>query len=264
MELDLSTIKDFLDEKADYYNRPEFIETDPVQIPHRYSFREDIEIAGFLTAVIAWGGRKSILKSAREMMRRMGDTPYDFVISHREHDLEHLDGFVYRTFQAEDFRVFIRALKDIYLNKGGLEGIFKRYQSEHSLQPAIHRLKTEFFSVPHPVRTRKHLPDPCRGSAAKRINLFLRWMVRCDGRGVDFGLWKDISPSILSCPLDVHSGRVARALGLLQRTQNDAKAVVELDESLRRLDPQDPVRYDFALFGLGVFEGSFGDLVVFS
>ena len=248
-------LKVFLDEKADLYNRPSFIELDPISIPHRYSDKRDIEIAGFLAATIAWGNRKMILRSADRLMNLMEDSPYDFIINHRESDLERMDKFVHRTFNSEDLIYFIHGLRHIYLKKGGLENIFEIHKTDSSLQPAIHELKNIFFELPHNRRTEKHVSDPFKGSAAKKINMFLRWMVRKDKRGVDFGIWESISPSILSCPLDVHSGNVARKLGLLTRRQNDVKAVTELDTNLREMDSEDPVRYDFALFGLGVSEG---------
>lgn len=254
MALPLDELKDFLDAKAAQYNHPDFIELDPIQIPHLYSEREDIEIAGFLTSTISWGKRASIIKSAHKMMNLMGNSPYDFLLNHREKHLKRIDGFVHRTFNSTDFLYFIYALKHLYRNKEGLEGVFQQHQTETSLQPAIHHLKKEFFSLPHPVRTLKHLPDPLKGSAAKRINMFLRWMIRKDHVGVDFGVWESISASNLSCPLDVHTGRVARKLGLLTRTQNDSRAVEELDHVLRSFDPLDPVKYDFALFGLGMDE----------
>ncbi len=254
MELNLEQLRDFLDAKVLQYNNPNFIELDPVQIPHLYSVKEDIEISGFLAATISWGNRTSIIKSARRMMELMGDSPYDFIMSHSDNDLRKIEGFVHRTFNSTDFLTFISALKFLYKDRNGLEGVFTDYKTSESLQPAIHQLKKQFFSIPHLPRTRKHLSDPLAGSAAKRINMFLRWMVRKDDAGVDFGIWKVISPSILSCPLDVHSGNVARSLGILQRKQNDAKAVKELDEVLRSFDPVDPVKYDFALFGLGVFK----------
>lgn len=247
-------LKEFLDQRVDCYNKPSFIGLDPVSIPHRFTRREDIEISGFLAATIAWGNRVAILRSADRMMEIMGHTPYDFVINHHDEDLKCIDGCIHRTFFAEDFIYFIEALKYIYLEKGGMEPVFSRYQTSDSLQPAIHEFRRIFFELPHNVRTERHVSDPFKGSAAKKINMFLRWMVRRDDRGVDFGLWRSISPSVLSCPLDVHSGNVARKLGLLKRKQSDAKAVTELDASLRALDPVDPVRYDFALFGLGVFE----------
>jgi len=252
--LEIDEMREFLNEKVQAYNHPDFIELDPIQIPHLYRDKEDIEIAGFLTATIAWGNRVSIIRSAHKMMDLMGNSPYDFVLNHREKHLEKFDGFVHRTFSSTDFLYFIYALRYLYQKKDGLEGVFAKHQSATSLQAAIHHLKKEFFALPHPARTLKHLPDPLKGSAAKRINMFLRWMVRSDHAGVDFGLWKTISPSKLSCPLDVHTGTIARKLGLLKRKQNDARAVFELDLVLRSFDPEDPVKYDFALFGLGVSE----------
>ena len=250
-----SELQSFLDEKVLQYNTPDFIESDPVQIPHLFSQKEDIEIAGFLASSIAWGNRKMIIKNSHKMMELLGNSPYDFVMSHNDYQLEKLEGFVHRTFNSDDFKHFIKALKHIYINKGGLENIFIQNQTETSLQPAIHALHEIFFEIPHLTRTRKHVADPNKGSVSKRINMCLRWFVRNDNAGVDLGIWKGISPSKLSCPLDVHSGNVARKLGLLTRKQNDGKALTELDSKLRELDPNDPVKYDFALFGLGVFEG---------
>lgn len=249
-----SELKSFLDFKVEQYNTPEFITTDPIQIPHHFNKKEDIEIAGFLTATISWGNRKSILKNANSLMESMDNAPYDFVINHKEKDLISLENFVHRTFNGIDLQYFIQALKNIYLNHQGLEGIFSNYAEVDSLQFSIHQFKKVFFELPHLPRTEKHVSDPLKNSAAKRINMFLRWMVRKDNANVDFGLWKQIKPSQLSCPLDVHSGNTARKLGLLKRKQNDAKALKELDSNLRKLDPKDPVKYDFALFGLGVFE----------
>ncbi len=254
-KLKKSELKEFLDQRSDIYNRLSFIELDPVSIPHRFTSREDIEIAGFLAATIAWGNRVSILRSADRMLSLMGNSPYDFVINHRDSDLKGINGCIHRTFFAEDFIYFIEALKHIYTEMGGMEPVFARYQTSDSLQPAIHEFRRIFFELPHNARTERHVSDPFKGSAAKKINMFLRWMVRRDDRGVDFGLWASVSPSILSCPLDVHSGNVARKLGLLNRKQSDAKAVSELDKVLRSMDREDPVKYDFALFGLGVFEG---------
>lgn len=250
-----SELHSFLEEKVGQYNHPNFIESDPIQIPHLFTSKEDIEIAGFLSATIAWGNRKMIIKNAHRMMDLMGNAPYDFVLSHQENDLERLQDFVHRTFNGQDFTAFIVGLKHIYQNHDGLESVFAKHQSDNSLQKSIHEFKKIFFEVDHQYRTQKHVSDPLNNSAAKRINMFLRWMVRDDNRGVDFGLWKTISPSLLSCPLDVHSGNVARKLGLLTRKQNDGKALFELDTQLRLLDEKDPVKYDFALFGLGVFEG---------
>lgn len=248
-------LKDFLDSKVIQYNTIDFIEADPISVPHRYSLKEDVEIAGFLASTIAWGNRKMITKNGHRMMDLLGNSPFDFVMNHNEWQLERLDGFVHRTFNSDDFKYFINALKHIYTNKGGLENIFTQNQTETSLQPAIHIFNKAFFEIPHQTRTRKHIADPYKGSVAKRINMCLRWFVRNDNSGVDLGIWKGISPSKLSCPLDVHSGNVARKLGLLERKQNDGKALSELDSNLRFLDPTDPVKYDFALFGLGIFEG---------
>jgi uncharacterized protein (TIGR02757 family) len=252
--LDRSVLKDFLEAKVIEFNTPAFIENDPISIPHRYSLKEDIEISGFLAASIAWGNRNMITKNGHRMMDLMGNSPYDFVINHKDHHLEKLVGFVHRTFNSNDFIHFVKALQYIYVRKDGLEGIFDKFQTENSLQPAIHQLNQVFFEIPHLDRTKKHISDPSNGSAAKKINMFLRWVIRNDNAGVDFGIWKSISKSKLSCPLDVHSGNVARKLGLLDRKQNDSKALLELDSNLRLLDPNDPVKYDFALFGLGIFE----------
>jgi uncharacterized protein (TIGR02757 family) len=247
-------IKAFLDEMVVKYNNPGFIESDPISIPHQYELKEDIEISGFLAATIAWGNRKMIIKNSLKLMNLMGNSPYDFVMNHTEDQMRRFDGFVHRTFNQTDLIFFFKALKNIYLYKGGLEAVFCRSVTDSSTQPAIHNFKQEFFSLPHPIRTLKHVSDPAKGSAAKKINMFLRWMIRNDNCGVDFGIWKSVSPGQLSCPLDVHSGNVARKLGLLTRQQNDSKALEELDSNLRLMDKNDPVKYDFALFGLGVFE----------
>jgi uncharacterized protein (TIGR02757 family) len=247
-------LKDFLDEKVATYNRPGFITWDPIQIPHRFTKKEDIEIAGFLAATMAWGNRKSIINNATNLLERMDHSPYEFVIHHTASDEKRLEGFVHRTFQEVDLLYFLKALRHLYTKHGGLEAVFSRFSKEEPLQPAIHQFKKLFFSLPHAARTQKHISDPMKNSAAKRINMFLRWMVRNDNAGVDFGIWRTLSPAQLSCPLDVHSGNVARKLGLLHRKQNDAKAVAQLDAALRRFDANDPVKYDFALFGLGAFE----------
>jgi uncharacterized protein (TIGR02757 family) len=245
-------LKSFLDFKSQHYESEFFIAHDPIQIPHQFSKKEDIEIAGFLTATIAWGNRVSILKSAEKMMDIMEGAPHDFVLHHKTKDLNNFRGFVHRTFNEEDIQYFIRSLSNIYKHHGGLEDVFS--DGEIQIQERIHRFKQIFFKLNHLPRTQKHVSDPLRGSAAKRINMFLRWMVRSNEKGVDFGLWKKISPSMLSIPLDVHTGNVARKLKLLKRKQNDAKALQSLDLSLRKFDPDDPVKYDFALFGLGAFE----------
>ncbi len=247
-------IKSFLDFKAEQYNNTGFIDSDPIQIPHKFRKKEDIEISGFLTATIAWGNRKSILNNAAGLMDLLDNAPYDFVMNHEESDLTGLENFVHRTFNGRDLQFFIHSLKNIYSYHGGMEEIFSSHALHNDLQPAIHEFRKIFFEPEHPERTRKHVSDPFKNSAAKRINMFLMWMVRKDKAGVDLGVWSKIKASQLSCPLDVHSGNTARKLGLLTRKQNDARALSELDNSLRKFDPIDPVRYDFALFGLGVFE----------
>jgi uncharacterized protein (TIGR02757 family) len=247
-------LKSFLDEKVFVYNNPKFIQSDPIQVPHQFQRKEDIEIAAFLTAIIAWGNRKSIITNATRMMEIMGNSPYDFVMDYTPEKKHLCNGFVHRTFNEQDFAYFIKGLKHIYKNHQGLEAVFAKNAHKNSLQPAIHEFKKVFFEPLHLKRTQKHISDPYKGSAAKRINMFLRWMVRKDKKGVDFGIWDTLDAAVLSCPLDVHSGKVARKLRLLTRKQNDAKAVAELDKNLRNLDPKDPVKYDFALFGLGVFE----------
>lgn len=246
-------LKEFLDEKVLTYNNLDFIDSDPIQIPHRFSLKEDIEIIGFLAATIAWGNRKMIIKNASRMTELLGNSPYDFVMNHTEDDLDNFDGFVHRTFNAEDFKFFIKSLKNIYQNHNGLEAVLSTKEDDN-YKLAIHNFKQIFFEIPYLDRTLKHVSDPLKNSASKRINMFLRWMVRDNKTGVDFGIWKTHSPAHLHCPLDVHSGNVARKLGILKRKQNDWKALVELDTILRKFDKHDPVKYDFALFGLGVFE----------
>lgn len=249
-----SELKEFLDEKVLLYNHQNFIETDPIQIPHKFSLKEDIEIAGFLVATIAWGNRKSIINNGYKLMDLMGNSPYDFVMNFSGNNSEAFSNFVHRTFNNEDLLYFLKSLQNIYANHGGLENVFSKYAEKDSMQPAIHHFKKTFFELPHFPRSQKHISDPLKNSAAKRINMFLRWMVRNDNAGVDFGIWNTISPSQLSCPLDVHTGNIARKLKILKRKQNDGKALAELDLALRKLDRKDPVKYDFALFGLGAFE----------
>jgi uncharacterized protein (TIGR02757 family) len=253
MKLNKGELKEFLDEKADKYNRPFFIESDPISVPHRYSKKEDIEIAGFLSATIAWGQRTTIIKNANKLMNLMDDSPYEFIIKAKEKDLLKFEGFVHRTFNSTDVVFFIRALQNIYLKHGGLENVFNTHEKNDILKHSIIHFRNVFFSIPYPPRTKKHISNPEDNSSAKRICMYLRWMARKDKKGVDFGLWK-LPSKHLMCPLDVHSGNVARKLGLLKRTQNDWKAVEELTAKLREMDPKDPVKYDFALFGLGAFE----------
>ncbi|WP_299016522.1 TIGR02757 family protein [uncultured Polaribacter sp.] len=247
-------LKIFLDEKVALYNKPNFIESDPIQIPHLFTKKEDIEIAAFLTAIISWGNRTMIIRNANKMMELLEQSPHDFIINHTNKDLKSFENFVHRTFNFIDFQQFVKSLKHIYIHHDGLESALSIKDTTTTYQTAIHNFKQIFFEVPHEQRTQKHISDPLKNSAAKRINMFLRWMVRNDKTGVDFGVWKTHNPAHLSCPLDVHSGNVARKLKLLTRKQNDWKAVAELDKNLRKLDKLDPVKYDFALFGLGVFE----------
>ena len=252
--MDQRELKEFLDEKVMLYNNPSFIESDPIQIPHLFSKKEDIEISGFLTAIISWGNRKMIIRNALKMMELLDNAPYDFIINHQKSDLKPFKKFVHRTFNSEDLYQFIQSLEHIYKKHQGLEKTLAIIGEKTTYIEAIHNLKKIFFEIPHLQRTKKHISDPLKNSAAKRINMFLRWMVRNDQTGVDFGIWKTHNAANLSCPLDVHSGNVARKLALLSRKQNDWKAVTELDTNLRILDHEDPVKYDFALFGLGVFE----------
>lgn len=247
-------LKIFLDEKVALYNNPKFIASDPIQIPHLFSKKEDIEIIAFLTAIISWGNRTMIIRNANKMVELLENSPHDFIMNHKEKDLKTFENFVHRTFNFIDFQQFIKSLQHIYTFHNGLEQVLSIKDNTNNYQTAIHNFKQIFFEIKHQPRTLKHISDPLKNSAAKRINMFLRWMVRNDKAGVDFGIWQTHNPAHLSCPLDVHSGNVARKLKLLTRKQNDWKAVAELDKKLRKLDIKDPVKYDFALFGLGVFE----------
>jgi uncharacterized protein (TIGR02757 family) len=246
-------LKDFLDFKVLEFNRPEFIELDPISIPHRFDQKEDIEISAFLTATISWGNRKAILKAANDLMSLMGNSPFDFIMNANSNQICRVSKFYYRTFNGSDLDYFILSLKNFYENHGGLELIFSNNSNEF-LHDSISNFRSIFFELPHLNRTRKHVSNPDTGSAAKRIHMMLRWLIRKDDKGVDLGIWKNISQSSLSIPLDLHSGNTARKLGLLTRKQNDLKAVMELDSICRYFDPADPAKYDFALFGLGVNE----------
>lgn len=246
---------DLLEDSHERFNRPDFIEDDPVGIPHRFDRKEDIEIAGFLAALIAWGRREMIIRSANSLMERMDHSPFDFVMNAKEEELERMNGFVHRTFNQEDAKTLIRSLRFAYEQHGGLERIFSAGITEEStsIGDAILHARKILTSAPDFLpRTGKHLANPAKGSSAKRLSMYLRWMVRKDKRGVDFGIWKEIPAALLICPLDVHTGNVGRQLGLLTRKQNDWKAALELTENLRTFCPQDPVKYDFSLFGLGV------------
>lgn len=255
-ELTGEELKDFLDEKAAEFNSPRFIETDPISIPHLFSKKEDIELIGFLTAIISWGQRPTILKNARQLALWMDDAPHDFILNFRKEDLKPFRHFVHRTFNNLDIIAFLYSLQHIYQHHDGLEKAFSTGMAgeNDTLKDAISNFKQLFFAIKHPLRTEKHISDPAKNSSAKRICMYLRWMVRNDGKGVDFGIWKSIKPSQLYTPLDLHSGATARNLGLLIRKQDDWKAVAELTGNLRVLDAADPVKYDFALYGLGVFE----------
>jgi uncharacterized protein (TIGR02757 family) len=252
---DRAALKELLDAAYDRYACPGFITDDPIHIPRRFAQREDAEIIGFLTATIAWGQRRTIIANANKLVALFDEAPYDFILHADATELKRLDGFVHRTFNGVDLRHFIRGLRHVYAKHGGLEEAFLEDGELGDMATAISRFKGRFFEPRHQPRTQKHVADPGKGSNAKRINMYLRWMVRPDDRGVDLGLWKRITPAQLMVPLDVHTGRVGRELGLLKRTQDDWKAVEELTAALRAFDPKDPVKYDIALFALGVEAG---------
>ena len=273
VKLKSEELKEFLEEKYDKYNRIDFIGSDPISIPHQFIKKEDIEIAGFLAATIAWGQRVTIIKN--RLIKLMNNSPFDFIMNAKEKDFKRFADFKHRTFNSVDVIFFLKSLKNIYQKHGGLQNVFNLQEKrlsmiEYNVQNAITNFRDVFFSIPYPARTTKHISNPSENSSAKRLCMYLRWMVRKDKRGVDFGLWSKsdfligdkmhqlknsyISSPLLKCPLDVHSGNVARKLGLLNRTQNDWKAVEELTNNLKKFDASDPVKYDFALFGLGVFE----------
>ena len=256
-------LKTYLDELVNRYNVPGFIPKDPISIPHQFDSKEDIEIMGFFAASFAWGNRTTILNKCNELTGLMDGAPYEFITQHKESDLKRFLNFRHRTFQATDTLYFIKGLHWLYTERDGLEWAFcegVRPTDEHVGNGLI-RFHELFFSLPDaPQRTRKHVATPLRKSTCKRLNMFLRWMVRSDGGDVDFGSWKHIRPDQLLCPIDTHVNRIARALGLIKRKQTDWLAVLELTESLRELDPTDPVKYDFALFGLGLEDRTFGGL----
>lgn len=247
-------LRDLLDGAVRRYNTPEFVAGDPICIPHSFARVQDREIMGFWAAMLAWGQRKTIIQSARRLVELMDDAPYAFVVGHEEHDRERFLTFKHRTFQATDTLYFLEFFQNYYRRFDSLETAFSRHllPGDATVENALIGFHRDFFDHPWaPERTRKHVATPERGSTCKRLNMFLRWMVRRDASGVDFGLWHSIRPAQLLIPLDVHVERVARRLGLLQRPQTDWKAVLELTENLRAFAPDDPVRYDFALFGLG-------------
>jgi uncharacterized protein (TIGR02757 family) len=249
--------KRLLDKWVEQYGNIDFIPDDPISVPHRYSRREDIEISGLMTALISWGTRKAILKTARDWMKSMDDAPFDFVMNSSAQEQRMMKTQIYRTFQGEDMEDLLHALRQIYRTHRTLEDLFVEGFEKGEAMHGISEFRRAMLSHGHHPHFEKHLANPLSGSAAKRINMYLRWMVRKDRNGVDFGIWDNISMAQLSIPLDVHSGNVARSLGLLKRAQNDWKAVMELDTALRSMDPNDPVKYDFALFGAGVSSGHF-------
>ena len=249
-------ILELLNKKVKEYNRPKFIETDPISIPHQFTSKKDIEISAYLTSIISWGRRPAILKSANRLMDIMEHEPYNFLMNAGKTELKQLEGFVYRTFNADDCLFAIEALKNLYSAFDSMEELANiSFSKNNNIKDVIIGIRRELLNTTHLKRSEKHFANPESGSAAKRTNMFLRWMIREDHEGVDFGIWKTLPQSALMIPLDVHSGNTARALGLLTRKQNDWKAVEELTSNLRKFDVSDPVKYDFALFGIGVFEG---------
>ncbi|MBK7147527.1 MAG: TIGR02757 family protein [Bacteroidetes bacterium] len=249
-------IYELLERKYKEYDSASFIEADPISVPHRFSKKQDIEIAAFFSATIAWGNRKSIITSANKLMNLMGNAPYDFILHHRDNDLKNLLEFKHRTFNATDTLYFVEFLKQHYSKHDSLEAAFLQSGIRNSQFETLSHFHHYFFSLDDsPTRTRKHIATPARGSTCKRLNMFLRWMVRKDKNGVDFGLWKKIKPAQLLIPLDVHVDRTARKLGLITRKQTDWETVVELTENLKQFDSKDPVKYDYALFGLSVLDG---------
>lgn len=252
----MDDLRNFLERKYRQYGGRIFIDNDPITIPHRFAQKEDIEIAGFLTATIAWGQRKTIIRNASLLMEWMDNAPGDFMKNSHKSDLQTFKRFVHRTFQGEDCYFFIDRLRQLYQQGQSLEGIFgDGYRQSGDMAGAIGYFRKLFFDVPHPKRSEKHISNPSRNAAAKRLNMFLRWMVRSAEESVDFGIWNTIPASVLMCPLDVHTAAVSRKLGLLGRKQQDWKAVEELTRSLKKLDYNDPVKYDIPLFALGAFEG---------
>jgi uncharacterized protein (TIGR02757 family) len=255
--MNIQDLKKFLDRKVDEYNRPSFILNDPISVPHRFSKKQDIEIAGFFAAIFAWGNRTTIIQKSTELMGLMNNAPHEFCLNHDEEGLKRLTRFRHRTFNATDLLYFVSFLKFHYSRNESLETAFTQWMGneDETLEKALNGFYHYFFSLEDPpARTRKHIASPEKNSGCKRLSMFLRWMVRKDGSGVDFGIWQHISPAQLICPVDLHVARVAKRFGLLTRNQTDWPAALELTAHLRKLDKQDPVKYDFALFGLGVIE----------
>ncbi|MDD2387727.1 MAG: TIGR02757 family protein [Bacteroidales bacterium] len=249
-KLNKDELFDFLEGKYIKFANPKFIQNDPIKIPHSFSKKEDIEISGFIAATIAWGQRKSIIKNSKHFIELMDDSPYEFIMGYAENDLKRFDNAVHRTFNGEDLKFFVKSLRNIYTKYGSPENLF----ASDNLFDGLAKFHQAFFEIPFLQRTKRHVANVNTGSAAKRLNMYLRWMVRNDNKGVDFGIWKNIKPAQLYIPLDLHTGRISRMLGLLERKQDDWKAVLELTQKLREFDKNDPVKYDFALFGVGVNE----------
>jgi len=251
----MDNLKSFLDSKNAQYNRPEFIQNDPVSIPHLFTKKQDIEIMGFWAATLAWGQRVTIINKCKELIGLMDGAPYDFIMNHEEVDLKKLLKFKHRTFNDIDTLYFIAFFRYHYSNFDSLEDAFVASDSPNGVEESLNHFRKYFFSLPdHPHRTMKHVSSPSQKSTCKRLNMFLRWMVRKDDCGVDFGIWKKLKPADLICPCDLHVDRVSRNLGLITRKQTDWQTAIELTERLREFDPMDPVKYDFALFGLGIEE----------
>jgi uncharacterized protein (TIGR02757 family) len=253
----IGKLKSFLDKKVDQYNQPFFIQDDPVSIPHLFSKKQDIEVAGFFASIFSWGNRATIISKSKQLMALMDNSPHEFIMSHKEKDLQQFLQFKHRTFNITDLLYFLLFLKHHYQSSSSLETAFSKWmnKSDETIENALIGFHDYFFSLPDaPVRTKKHIATPARNSSCKKLNMFLRWMVRKDDGGVDFGIWKKIKPSQLICPMDVHVARVARKLKLLKRKQNDWPAALELTNHLNKFDKNDPVKYDFALFNLGVIE----------
>ena len=254
--MSINNLKEFLDKKVIEYEQPSFITEDPISIPHLFSKKQDIEIAGFFASIFAWGNRTTIINKSRELMKLMDDAPHDFILNHSARELKLLLLFKHRTFKTTDLLYFFEFLTYHYSQHASLESAFflKKRSKENLVENGLNYFYSYFFSLPDPPqRTRKHIAAPCRRSSCKRLNMYLRWMIRSNKKGVDFGLW-NIDPSLLICPIDVHVARVARHFGLLQRKSTDWQSALELTDSLRKLDSRDPVKYDYALFGLGVME----------
>jgi len=252
--MELQELREFLDEKYLQYNTPDFIKSDPIQIPHSFSRREDIEISGFLASTIAWGNRKMIVRNAFRMMEIMGNQPYDFVMNFSPEKADEIAPFVHRTFQHQDFLYCVASLQNIYKNHGGLKSVFESaFRKYGNIRESLIEFRRVFFECEFPLRTQKHIANVQKGAAGKRLNMYLMWMCRQDKSGVHFGIW-DIPSHALMLPLDTHTASTGRKLGLITRTQDNWKTVEEITENLRKLDPDDPVKYDFALFGLGIFE----------